>query len=61
MKRVKNNKLTGGDLGGGGGGSGPPLEFAKLNIADITRDEKIVIFPICALPQLYVKQNQSTK
>ena len=46
------------DLEGGSGGSGPPLEFAKLNIA---RDEKIVIFPICALPQLYVKQNQSTK
>ena len=49
------------DLEGGSGGSGPPLEFAKLNIADITRNEKIVIFHICALPQLYIKQNQSTK
>ena len=38
------------DLEGGSGGSGPPLEFAKLNIADI-----LVIFYICALPQLYVK------
>ena len=27
--------------GGGGGGSGPPLEFAKLNIADITANEII--------------------
>ena len=36
-----------------------PLEFAKLNIPDITGNEKIVIFHICALPQLYVKQNQS--
>ena len=25
---------------GGSGGSGPPLEFAKLNIADITGNEK---------------------
>ena len=49
------------DLDGGSGGSGPPLEFAKLNIADITGNEKLVIFQICSLPQLYVKQNQSTK
>ena len=28
------------DLEGGSGGSGPPLEFAKLNIADITGNEK---------------------
>ena len=34
---------------GGVGGSGPPLEFAKLNIADITGNEKIVIFHICVL------------
>ena len=39
----------------GGVGSGPPLEFAKLNIADITGNKKFVIFHICALPQLYVK------
>ena len=29
---------------GGVGGSGPPLEFAKLNIADITGNEKISYF-----------------
>ena len=40
----------------GGWGGGP--DFAKLNIADITGNKKIVIFHICALPQLYVKQNQ---
>ena len=40
---------------GSRGGSGPPLEFAKLNIADITGNKKLVIFHICALPQLYVK------
>ena len=28
------------DLEGGSGGSGPPLEFAKLNMADITGNEK---------------------
>ena len=28
------------DLEGGSGGSGPPLEFAKLNIANITGNEK---------------------
>ena len=30
------------DLEGGSEGSGPPLEFPKLNIADITGNEKIV-------------------
>ena len=41
----------------GGVQTPPPLEFAKLNIAYITGNEKIklVIFHICALPQLYVK------
>ena len=39
-----------GSRGGLGGGSGPPLEFAKLNIADITGNEKKVIFHINALP-----------
>ena len=29
---------------GGVWGSGPPLEFAKLNIADITGNEKISYF-----------------
>ena len=43
------------DPEGGSGGSGPPLEFAKLIIADINGNEKLVIFHICALPQLYVK------
>ena len=35
------------DLEWGSGGSGPPpplLEFAKLNITDITRNEKISYF-----------------
>ena len=50
-------------MGGSRGGGGPdPLEFAKLNIADITGNEKkLVMFHNSALPQLYVKQNQSTK
>ena len=30
--------------GGGSGGPDPPLEFAKLNIADITGNEKISYF-----------------
>ena len=38
------NTYTCADLEGGSGGSGPPLEFAKLNIADITRNEKISYF-----------------
>ena len=29
---------------GGSGGGPSPLEFAKLNIADITRNEKIIYF-----------------
>ena len=33
-----------GSRGGVGGGSGPPLEFAKLKIADITENEKIGYF-----------------
>ena len=34
-----------GSKGGGVGGAGPPpLEFAKLNIADITENEKISYF-----------------
>ena len=45
----------------GGGGSGPPREFAKLNIADITGNEKISYFHILALPQLYVKVGPSWK
>ena len=58
----QNHVDTCADLEGGGvGGSGPPLEFAKFNIADITGMKKIVMFHICSLPQLYVKQNQSTK
>ena len=32
------------DLEGGSGGSEPPLEFSKLNIADITGNEKIGSF-----------------
>ena len=41
---------------GSRGGVGGSL-FTKLYIADITGNEKIS--HICALPQLYVKQNQS--
>ena len=57
----KVNTLTCADLQGDGGGvvvrtPPTPLEFAKLNIADITGNEKkLVIFHISALPQLYVK------
>ena len=40
--------------GGSGGGSGPPLEFAKLNITELLEMKKLVIFHICALPQLYI-------
>ena len=36
--------VTCADLEGGSGGSGPPREFAKLNIADITGNEKISYF-----------------
>ena len=43
------------DLEGGSGGSGPPLEFAKRNIADITGNEKISYFSYFALPLLYIK------
>ena len=39
---------------GGVGGVRPPLEFAKLNIADITGNEKNSYFSY-----VYVKQNQS--
>ena len=41
---------------GGSGGSGPPPPSGiwKLNIADITGNEKKLFF-MCALPQLYVK------
>ena len=45
---------------GSRGGFGPPLEFAKLNIADITRnEEKIVIFHICALVSTVIRQTES--
>ena len=43
MKQKIHNKkgyISCADLEGGSGGSGPPLEFAKLNIADITGNEK---------------------
>ena len=39
----------------------PPPEFAKLYIADVTGNEKLVIFHISSFPQLNVTQNQSTK
>ena len=38
---------------GSRGGSGPPLEFAKLNIANITGNEKISYFSyLCIGPPL---------
>ena len=40
---------------GGVGGSGRPLEFAKLNIADITGNEKNSYFSFLCTSQLYVK------
>ena len=36
--------MRGSREGGGAGGPGPPLEFAKLNIADIAGNEKISYF-----------------
>ena len=46
------------DLEGGSGGSGPPLEFAKLNIADITGNEKISYFSyLCTSP--VIRQTKS--
>ena len=41
---VISNVLGGSRGGSGGSGPPPPLEFAKLNIADITGDEKISYF-----------------
>ena len=46
---------------GGVGGSGSPLEFAKLNIADITENEKISYFSYVCTSTVNVKQNQFTK
>ena len=41
----------------GGGGSEPPLEFAKINIADITgnENENISYFSYLCTSKLYVK------
>ena len=45
MSTVSNTKyIACADLEGGSGGSGPPLEFAKLNIDDITGNEQISYF-----------------
>ena len=56
-KNIGNIKFfTGADLGGGGGVlDPPPLEFAKLNIADITGNEKISYFSYLCTSHLYVK------
>ena len=45
--------------GGGGGGSVSPLEFAKLNIADITGNEKISYFSYLCISTVIRQQNQS--
>ena len=44
-----------GSRGGGSGGSGPPLEFVKLNIADITGNEKITYFSYLC-PSIVIRQ-----
>ena len=46
---------------GGGGGPDPPGNLKSLISPFLLEMKKLVIFHICALPQLYVKQNQSTK
>ena len=43
---------------GGVGGSGPPLEFAKLNIADITGNEKISYFSYLCISTV-IRQTES--
>ena len=45
--------------GGGGMGSGPPWNLQSLISPILLEMKKLYIFHICALPQLYDKQNQS--
>ena len=45
----------------GGGGPGPPWNLQSLTRRYYWKWKKLVIFHICALPKLYVRQNQSTK
>ena len=54
--------VQGGGRGGGGGEGGPdpPWNLQSL-ISPILLEMKKKLFFTCALPQLYVKQNQSTK
>ena len=47
------------DLEGGSGGPDPPWNLQSLISPILLKMKKIVIFHICALPQLYVKQNRS--
>ena len=51
--------LTCADLEGGQGGPDPPWNLQSLTLPILLEVKKTVIFHICALPQLYVKQNQS--
>ena len=53
----KKTRSVNGRERGGGRSSGPPLEFAKLNIADITRNEKKVIFHMCT--STVIRQTES--
>ena len=49
-----------GSRGGGGlGGPAPPWNLQSLISPILLEMKKLVIFHICALLQLYVKQNQS--
>ena len=47
------------DLEGALGGSGPPLEFEKLNIADITGNEKLVFFIFVHSHSTVIHQTES--
>ena len=47
------------DLEAGSGGPDPPWNLQSLISPILLSMKKLVIFHICELPQLYVKQNQS--
>ena len=47
--------LTCADLEGNGGGPDPPWNLQSLISPILLEMKKLVIFHICALPQLYVK------
>ena len=56
-KRTTSREPPCADLGwGGGAGTPPPPEFAKLNIADITGNEKISYFSYLCTPT-FIRQS----